>query len=146
MANEKQTGTNDTRTEAELKILKDLDAANDRIKVLETGVGSLTEERDSLQGQLKKAAEAADKIIAELQEDNRDLKSQVAKLLETPDKDEKKGGVGETFKSGDDEYVVLVPALRIPGHGRMSALEILASPEAQEVLVKMKSGAIRKVE
>ncbi len=91
------------------------------------------------------ARQADAERIQALEEENASLKSQIEKLLVTPDADEKVTGVGETFEFEGQKYKILVEAVRIPGVGRRTAMEILVDQKAQAKLVETKSGVIRKL-
>lgn len=80
-----------------------------------------------------------------LKEENDQLKAEIEKLLNTPDAQEGKNGVGETFEYDGKKYKLLSPAIRIPNLGKRTALEILADPEAQAWLVQKQSGAIKEL-
>lgn len=110
----------DQRTEQELAILAQLDEANAKVEVLEKENAGLKEEVES-------------------------LKEEVARLIETPDEQEQVSGVGKTFEYEGRKFKVLCSAVRIPGLGRRTALEILDDTKAQAWLVEKKSGVIKEL-
>ena len=108
--------------------------------------------KEALDDSTKESADAAaeNEMLQDenesLKEANESMKKEIERLLNTPDKEESKSGVGEKFEYDGEKYKVLTSAIRIPNIGRRTALEILTDEKAQEWLVKNKSGAISKVE
>jgi hypothetical protein len=110
-----------------------------------------------LAASLTAEAEAIAKVEAlqtsksQLESDNEELTAEVAALKEevqrlaaTPDDKEQENGVGKCFTYNDKSYKVLVAAVRIPGIGKRTALEILNDTAAQKWLVEKNSGCIQE--
>lgn len=122
--------------------------------------GKIIEKDTELETELQQSQTVSETVTEEgvaaenemLKEENKALKEEIERLVETPDAQEKSNGVGEAFDYSDEDdeslsgkYKVLSPAIRIPGIGKQTALEILTNEKAQAWLVKNKSGAIKKV-
>lgn len=80
-----------------------------------------------------------------LREENDSLKAEVARLMDTPDAEEKSSGVGEEFEYDGRRFKLLASAMRIPGFGKLTAADIIANEKAQAWLVENKSGLIREL-
>lgn len=104
----------------------DLKIANEKISSLETELST------------------AQTMLAGISEENDSLKKEVDRLLNTDDKEEKKTGVGETFDHNGEKYELLCSSMRIPGIGKLTALEILTNEKAKAWLVGKQSGMIKK--
>ncbi|MBE2229948.1 MAG: hypothetical protein IAE96_04805 [Chitinophagaceae bacterium] len=108
----------------------------------------LAEKNAALQSSNDLLAEEKDVLMKSLDEVTADrdaLKSEVARLITTPDEKETESGVGGIFEVGGSKYQVLVPSYNIPGFGIMTANDLLANTGAQAVLVKSGSGLIKSV-
>jgi chromosome segregation ATPase len=88
-----------------------------------------------------------EKEVADLLEENSQLKETVASLEKELEATEKKvpAPARPQFKVGDDTYELLVNAVSVPGYGKRTAAEVVVDTEVREALVKMKSGVIRQV-
>lgn len=103
---------------------------------------------DQLQQELAEANKKNEELVVEnelLAEQNENLKAEVKRLLDTPHEKESETGVGKTFELKGSKYKVLSSSINIPGIGKLTAADILASKDAQEWLVEKKSGAIAEV-
>ena len=79
----------------------------------------LAEKNAALQSSNDLLAEEKDVLMKSLDEVTADrdaLKSEVARLITTPDEKETESGVGGIFEVGGSKYQVLVPSYNIPGY------------------------------
>jgi chromosome segregation ATPase len=144
-----ETNTQDRVAELELQ----LEEANQKLAAAENANADLSKQLEasrndvSIQVQARdKDSEMAKKEYFELQEkfeaaekENAELKSEVAKLQDKNAKYE-----NPSFKHGNDEYEILVKHAKVPGVGPVTAADIAASEDLQNVLVAKQSGIIRK--
>lgn len=98
---------------------------------------------DQLAQELEAAHNAlteAGATISDLKKENKSLRKENAQLKKEPALAKK-----ESFEHGEDRYEILVGSVHIPGHGKMTALELSTDAEAQDKLVKSNSGIIKKI-
>lgn len=101
----------------------------------------LQEELDNL----KAENELLNEGYSKLQEENEALKAEVARLLNTPDAEEKSAGAGTVVEHQGKNYEILASAIRVPKFGKLTAAELAEKPEAVAELVKRKSSLLREV-
>lgn len=76
--------------------------------------------------------------ITEIELENEDLLSRIAKLTSQP-------AEKVEFEHKGSKYAVIARRANVPGHGLVTAADIAASEELQEALVNSQSGLIKKV-
>ncbi len=110
---------------------------------MEKTLEQLQAELDAVQKSLEEITVERDLIL----EENASLKTEVARLLATPDEKEKESGVGTEFEFNGKTYQILVPVIHIPleGAGKVTAADVAASVEFQAFLVSRNSAVIKEV-
>lgn len=127
---------------------KELEASQDAVAKSKTIAEAAEKESVACKTKLEEVSAENEKLVAEnkeLKKSNAELKTEIERLLETKDTEETNTGVGEIFTFGKGKYKILSSAIRIPGLGKRTALEIMTDSKAQEWLVTNGSGSIKKV-
>jgi regulator of replication initiation timing len=104
----------------------------------------MSEDLTNTVNELKEKLAAAEEENETLKQANESLKAELAAVANSGGAAAEKTG-NETFEYEGATYEILAKAIRIPGLGKRSALDIVGDPDAQKKLVDSKSGAIRQI-
>jgi chromosome segregation ATPase len=121
----------------------------EELKVLQDRVAELElqlEEANNKNASLNSLLESVTKANSECSAENENLKSQLTELQAEVEKLRDKNAKFEnpSFTLDGVEYELLAKKANVPGHGQVTAADMVASEEIQRFLVERQSGLIRK--